>query len=168
MHSQTRSKFDSSKPAAENYVQTNQAQVGNFAYDPKTSIQTGVAKPQWYGTAVHCAWDGPVSDTQTIRPILISCNQHRALTLCRLVLLVLLLGILLEGLGKIWKQALRVTPAAPGNPSTPVALLFVAFLAIIAGGNAQHACAQIPDSATLDTLRQRVQQASDAFPTAAD
>ena len=168
MDSETRSKFDSSKPAVENYVQTNQAQVGNFAYDPKTSIQTGVAKPQWYGTAVHCAWDGPVSDTQTIRPILISCNQHRALTLCRLVLLILLLGILLEGLGKIWKQALAVTPATPGNPSAPVALLLVAFLAIVAGGNAQRACAQIPDSETLDTLRQRVQQASDAFPTAAD
>jgi hypothetical protein len=165
---QTSSKLDISKPDRQPYVPTNQAQVGNFAYDPKTSIQTGVAKPQWFGTAVHCDWDGPVSDTQTIRPILISCNQHRALTLCRLVLLILLLGILLEGLGKIWKQALALTPPAPGNPSAPISLLLVGFLAIAVGGTAQRLCAQIPDSETLNTLRQRVKQASDAFPTAAD
>ncbi|MFN5272902.1 MAG: hypothetical protein ACK5E3_06845 [Planctomycetota bacterium] len=164
---QIRSKLDSA-PADRNYVQTNQAQVGNFAYDPKTSIQTGVAKPQWLGTAVHCAWDGPVSDTQTIRPVMISCNQHRALTLCRLVLLMLLMGILLEGLGKIWKQSLAITPTARANPSVPSAILLMMMVAVMASTNAERAFAQIPDNDTLSTLRERVKQASDAFPTAAD
>lgn len=146
-------------------VQTNQTQVGNFAYDPKTSIQTGVARPQWFGTTVHCTWDGPVSDTQTIRPILISCNAHRVLTIIRLFLLTLLLGMLLDGIGRLWKKTL---PSSSSISTGQTTAKLLAWGLVVASGAWQTAWAQVPDPATLGTLRDRVKQASDAFPRAAD
>jgi len=153
--------------SAKDYPHNNQLQVGNFAYDPKTSIQTGIAKPQWLGNWVYCVWDGPVSDTQTIRPILLSCNAHRALTVVRLMLLTLLLGILLGGVGQILKFTGGVVPGSNRGVARVSSLIVLTLGSIVALG-ASPSFAQVPDAATLETLRQRVKRQSEAFPHAAD
>lgn len=145
--------------------QTQSAQVSNLQYDPKTSIQTGVAKPQWVGNVVRCRWEGPVAAEETIRPVLLSCNAHRLLTVVRLLLLGLLLGILLEGLRDHWKRRLLVAAKVPKVSSIGV---FLAIVFSIGGDAPRSLWAQIPDIETLNVLKERFERASDAFPNAAD
>ncbi len=147
------------------FVPGQSLQASNMLYDPKTSIQTGVAKPQWIGNSVQCFWDGPVSAEETIRPILISCNMHRAMTALRLILIAILLVIMLEGLGKRWKELLmKATPATGPTPA-----IFILALAIALGSGSFHPLiAQIPDSQTLGVLKERLKQANDSFPHAAE
>ena len=133
--------------------------VSNLLYDPKSRIQTGPAEPRWSWTNVHCAWSGPVTSQQTIKPILISLEQHRLLSVIRLVLLITLAAILLRG------GRLRL-PFGKKKPSASIlmaACLIPASLS--ATGTAQ---AQIPDADMLNVLRSRVLETPDVFPNAAD
>ena len=143
-----------------------QSQIANMAFSPGTSIQTGIAKPKWYCNQVVCAWDGPVKEDQTIRPVLISCNMHRLMTAIRLVFLWALLAILLRG-GAGWKPTLWIpqTNRASVTGNASIASLLV-FLATVFHGGAANA--QNPDPEILAQLRERLLRPAEAFPMAAE
>ena len=129
----------------------------NLQFDPKAQIQTGPARPEWSWNQVRCSWSGPVSAEQKIRPILLSLNQHRVLTVIRIALIVLL-GLVLAG-GK------RLKFRSAGRNSQKAAGLLV-FAALMCGP-LQGVGQEIPDAQTLQLLAERLQQTSDAFPNAA-
>jgi len=123
----------------------------NLLHDPQARIQTGPAQPQWSWNIVRCAWDGPVAADQTIKPILISMQTHRVLTVIR-VLFLLLLGAILLGVRRI-------------RPPRPAAALFALMLCSPLG----HAVAdEIPDDQMLQSLRERLLYAADVYPRAAE
>ncbi|MCY3007328.1 MAG: hypothetical protein NTV29_15300 [Planctomycetota bacterium] len=167
-------------PQASNQAIGQQSQVTNMLFDPKTSIQTGVAKPQWLGNSVVCVWDGPVSDTQSIRPVLISCNVHRLMTIARLMLMILLLGMLLGGTVGPWPKRRLGRPDKSLNSSPDLEpelgqvpqgiarTLLLALFATLACSPLQFASAQVPDQPMLDELRERVKRGSDALEHAAE
>ena len=125
----------------------------NLAYDAKARIQTGPAEPEWTWNLVRCYWNGPVTEDQRIRPILISLPAHRLITVVRVVFLLVLAAILL-GVRGIPIRFLRRGAAA-------AVVLCVFFMPA-------QASAQIPDKEMLDTLRQRLLEPSDAYPHAAN
>lgn len=162
-------------------------QVANMQYDPKTNIQTGVAKPQWVGNVIRCYWDGPVAQEEVIRPVLLSCNQHRLLTVIRLGLLLGLLYLLLTGGG--FSDAVGGVPGLRrmfgflggsnekiGKDAIGAVLKGIGWIVIGVGvfcaserslyGQAPQAPS--PDAATLELLKKRMEVGSDAFPHAAD
>ncbi|HEY2344003.1 MAG TPA: hypothetical protein VGH90_13260, partial [Chthoniobacteraceae bacterium] len=51
----------------------------NLKYDSNTRIQTGPGVPEWRWRTVSFGWNGPVSATQRINPILISLTEERLL-----------------------------------------------------------------------------------------
>jgi hypothetical protein len=128
----------------------------NLNYDPKARIQTGPGVPEWKWREVSFGWNGPVSAAQQVRPVLISLGLERVLTVLRVALLLALAGVLL-GARKIGGGFLR------GAAGKAAALLVFALLSA-------HASAQttIPDSNTIELLRKRLLETSDAFPHAAD
>jgi hypothetical protein len=125
--------------------------ASNLAYDPQAKIQTGPAQPQWNWNQVECYWNGPVAASQVIRPILISLPVHRGLTLLRIALLLGLVAILIRSR---WTKA-----AGPRGASVAVLAITLA--------TSSPAAAQFPDPQMLDTLRERLLEADDAFPEAA-
>ncbi len=135
------------------------AQTANLNYDPKSIIQTGPARPRWDWNAVTCRWNGPVSASQTVRPILISLNQHRLLSLVRVALLLMLAGLLLRAKRRGLPSSSPVIMAVPATAVMMLAMLI---------GASQSAHAQIPDEQTLQSMRDRLTQVSDAFPNAAE
>ena len=136
-------------------VQKKALSKDNLLYDASARIQTGPGVPEWKWRAVSFGWNGPVSATQQVRPVLISLTVERVLTVLR-VLLVLALAAVLLGARKLGGTVFR----AGGK-----AAAMLAFLLTIAGASAQT---PIPDAATLDKLRARLLETSDAFPNAAD
>ena len=128
--------------------------TSNLAYDPKSQIQTGPAAPEWSWNRVHCSWDGPVTASQQIRPILIPLQLHRLLTVLRLVLLLALLAILFG----VTRVRPRVTSAGAG-----VIVVLMTMLVF-----PKVASAQFPDPLTLESLRQRLLEKPDVFPRAAE
>jgi hypothetical protein len=133
---------------------------GNLFYDAKARIQTGPGVPQWSWRKVSFGWNGPVRASQQVKPVLISMTQQRALAALRVVLLLALAAILLDArrlTGSFFRTGRKATAKAS------VAL----FLAIFAGSSPARAT-EIPDQATLDRLRERLLEVSDAYPTAAD
>jgi hypothetical protein len=132
------------------------SQNANMQNDASVNVQTGVAKPEWQGNQVTCYWDGPVSAEQTIRPLLISCNAHRCFTVARLILLSLLLFLFLRG-----RFSFPSWPRKTGS----VAVVLLGFM--IFSSVAQEASCQVPDKETLQLLRDRLLEPSDAFPNAA-
>ncbi len=133
----------------------SQFESANLLYDPQAKIQTGPAQPEWNWNRVVCSWDGPVTATQEIRPVLISQTQHRLLNATRIVLLTLLASILLG--------ALKL-PRLIGKRRATAATMLVLICLLPNQLNAQ----QIPDADMLKTLRERLLQPSDAFPHAAE
>ena len=131
-------------------------QMSNLLQDATALIQTGPAAPEWTWNQVQCQWSGPVSATQQVRPILISRNQHRLLSIVRIVLLALLAMVLL-GAERLSFLFNRRTVAA------------VAFLGVLCFSPDQQTFAQeIPDKETLEALRSRLLEVPDAFPRAAE
>lgn len=130
-----------------------------MAFDPKARIQTGPARPNWSWNQVNLYWDGPVSSDETIRPLLISMQMHRVLTVVRVVLLLSLLALIAGG-RQVWPLRRQAVP------SSAVAMLLVT-LFCLCGGTAQ-AQTSIPDGTLLEELRTRLLQPSDAFPNAAE
>jgi hypothetical protein len=125
--------------------------LANLFYESKTKIQTGPAEPEWTWNVVRCGWNGPVSAGENVRPVLISPSLHRGLTVFRVLLLVALAGVLLR----------RKSLVVPKGAGTAAALLLVVL-------GPSYAIAEVPDEASLRTLRERVLEASDAYPNAAE
>ncbi len=128
---------------------------GNLNYDAKARIQTGPGIPEWRWRAISFGWNGPVSATQFVRPILIPLGVERFLTVLRVALLLALAALLLRSRRSGAFRFRSATPAA-------AVLLLLLFAA------PSSAWAQAPDQATLDKLRERLLQPSDAFPNAAE
>ena len=127
----------------------------NLSYDAKARIQTGPGVPEWKWRAVSFGWNGPVSASQQVRPVLISLTLERVLTALRVVLLCALAAVLLGA---------RTLGGAVFRTSGKAAALLVFFFTL-ASASAQT---PIPDQATLDRLRERLLETSDAYPHAAE
>jgi len=143
----------------------------NLKADPKAIIQTGPGVPAWNWRTVEFGWDGPVSATQEVRPVLIPPLISRLLGFVRVVCLVLLAGLLLSSKRQP-KTPEEVEPASgdpvsvPGSGSSPVVALLALGLSLLAlPGSAQ---AQFPSPEILAELKSRLTESSDAFPGAAD
>lgn len=130
----------------------------NLAYESKAKIQTGPAEPEWNWNLVRCGWNGPVSAGETIRPVLISTNVHRVLTVLRVALLLALGGLLLRRGG--W-MPVAVGPGKATGLGAAAALLLALCVPT-------SSLAQVPDKETLNTLRERLLETSDAYPRAAE
>ena len=126
----------------------------NLKYAAEARIQTGPGVPEWTWRPVSFGWNGPVQAAQQVRPVLIPLGVERGLTLLRVLLLLALSAVLLN--------ARRLG----GSVFRPTGKIAAALLATLLTANAAQA--QMPDAATLETLRQRLLQISDAYPTAAD
>ncbi len=127
----------------------------NMTYDANARIQTGPGVPEWKWRTVSFGWNGPVTASQQVRPVLISLAVERVLTVLRVVFLLTLAAILL-GARKVGSGIFRA------RGQTVAALVFAL---TIANASAQT---PIPDRATLDQLRERLMEVSDAYPNAAD
>ncbi len=127
----------------------------NLGYDGKARIQTGPGVPEWKWRTVRYGWNGPVAASQQVKAILISLTLERVLTALRVALLLILAGVLLK--------VRKLNPGAV-HPSGKAAAL-IAFLLAMAHASAQT---PIPDSSTLEKLRERLLEPSDAYPHAAD
>ena len=132
----------------------------NLRYDPRAIIQTGPAEPTWSWNQVHCAWDGPVSADQHIRPVLITLAKRRALTVVRVALLLMVAGILL-GVRRPGR------PRVPTATTATTAALLLVLGCVVCGGSTAQA-AEIPSTEMLNTLRERLLEQPDAFPHAAE
>lgn len=129
-----------------------QQSAENLQYDLKARIQTGPGVPEWQWRQVSYGWNGPVTEKQSVRPLLIPAGIERVVSLAR-VLLLLWLGAVLLG---VRRPKLRV-------PSSAAAAVFL--LGFPAVPNAR---AELPDQEMLETLRARLTEIPDAFPNAAD
>ena len=147
--------YDASAQAAD-LAMSKAAPDSNLMYEANARIQTGPAVPDWSWRSVSFGWNGPVQASQQVHVLLIPPALERGLTILRVVLLLALAGVLLG--------ARHLGGSIFGKPAKLAAVLLVGFLA----GAALPARADIPDPATLETLRQRLLETSDAFPTAAD
>ncbi len=127
----------------------------NLYYDAKARIQTGPGVPEWKWRTVSFGWNGPVNAAQQVQPILISLAVERGLTTARVIMLLALSAVLL-----------RVRKVTTSVPPTSAAKAAVALLALALLPASAHA--QVPDKATMEQLRQRLLEPSDAYPTAAD
>ncbi|MEI6035458.1 MAG: hypothetical protein WCS65_14405 [Verrucomicrobiae bacterium] len=122
--------------------------ASNLAYDTKARIQTGPGVPDWTWRSVSFGWNGPVAASQEVRPIMIPIGLERLLSALRVALILALAALLLRG-GRAIKRG-----------SLPAALLAIGMLLPAAN-------AEIPDAQTLETLRSRLLETSDAYPNAA-
>ncbi len=127
----------------------------NLQYDTAARIQTGPGVPEWSWRSVRFGWNGPVTASQKVRPVLIPEWLERALSVARVLLLLGLAALLLGA------RQLRL-PAIAKRGAT---VMLAAALFFIAGSRVQ---AQLPDKEMLETLRARLTETSDAYPTAAD
>jgi hypothetical protein len=127
----------------------------NLQYDTKARIQTGPGVPEWQWREAVFGWNGPVTAKQNVRPILIPAGVERVLSLVRVILLLGLAALLLEA------RRVRIPALAKSTATLAMIATFV-----FSGGT--RAEAQLPDKELLETLRQRLTETSDAYPTAAD
>ncbi len=127
----------------------------NLSYDARARIQTGPGVPEWKWRQVSFGWNGPVTDSQKVKPILISLAVERMLTALRVVLLLTLTAVLF-GARKLGSGVSRTVGKAAAT---------LLFFWTVGNASAQTA---IPDQATLEKLRERLLEVSDAYPTAAD
>jgi hypothetical protein len=133
---------------------------GNLRYESKAKIQTGPAEPEWSWNIVRCGWNGPVTATEKVRPVFISLNMHRVLTVVRVALLLLLGALLLRSRRNTPETKTPASKAAPAGAAAVVLLV-----ALLLPGSA---AAELPSKEMLNTLRERLLETSDAFPRAAE
>ena len=127
------------------------SQSYNLAYDAKSKIQTGPARPQWDWNRVSCRWDGPVAAGQTVRPVLISAGVNRLLTAVRVGLLIMLAAVLLRRRGSPMPGSPRASSAASASASSVAAAGLIGVLML-----SSPTWAQIPDPQILSKLRGRL------------
>ena len=157
--------------------------LGNLAQDDNARIQTGPGLPEWTWRSVSFGWNGPVQGTQRLHPVLIPQWLGRLLTVLRTTLLLALAGLLLRGVrGGGGAAPPSATPGTlPGTASMAALVLALAASAAVAPTARADAAPlepaaistpstgmAIPDAATLETLRRRLLETSDAFPNAAN
>ncbi len=146
--------------------------TSNLAYDSKARIQTGPAVPDWNWRSVQFGWNSPVRSTQGIRPWLIPLGLERLLTVLRVALVLGLSAVLLRGVGPGRGRGSGpsvVSGAPPLAAALGGLLLLLAFGPSTAhGAEASGGGTVIPDSATLNLLRERLTEVPDAFPNAAE
>ncbi|MCB1079527.1 MAG: hypothetical protein KDM64_17040, partial [Verrucomicrobiae bacterium] len=147
-------------------IKRNGYDADNLKADPKAVIQTGPGVPTWSWRRVDFSWDGPVTAAQQVRPVLIPPFLTRLLSVGRVLCLVLLAACLLKR-KSCPRQSNPDTPAPPAPNTVPAAAAIVA-LSLSFWAVPPSAQAQFPDQALLEELRERLTQASDAFPGAAN
>ncbi len=133
--------------AGKSLAKRSVAESANLLYDTKARIQTGPGIPDWSWRSVSFGWNGPVTASQEVRPVMIPIGVERLLAILRVALVLGLAGLLLRG-----GRTIRAGGLA-------AALTFLIFL--------PTANAEIPDAQTLTTLRERLLEVPDAFPNAA-
>lgn len=146
--------YGSRAPADSSLAQ--QQKSSNLLYDTNTKIQTGPAVPEWSWRTASFGWNGPVTASQEVHPVLISMGQERLLTVLRVALLILLVSILL---------GVRRLALPRAGTATKAALLIGGILAFF---SCPASAQQFPDQQMLDTLKKRLTEISDAYPTAAE
>ena len=134
----------------------------NLQNDFGANIQTGPAQPTWKWRSVSFGWNGPVTAGQKVRPILIPLGVERMLTILRIISLILLAALLLEA------RRFRSLLGATGAEGMAIAPLLVAGLLALAFFPSVSAQSQIPDQKMIETLRERLLEASTAYPNAAE
>ena len=144
-------------------VQANE----NLSYDTKARIQTGPGVPDWTWRRVKFRCNGPVTAGQVVKPVLIPPEVERELSLARVLLLIGLAAVLLNARrvrrAVFRKGNVRRSRTLFRNGGKVVAAaVTLCFIAIPRAG------AQLPNKEMLDTLRARLTEKSDAYPTAAD
>ena len=146
----------------------------NMQQDSKARIQTGPGVPEWSWREVTFGWNGPVQAGQQVRPILLSVTAVRLLTVLRTLLLLALAAVLLwprreDGKPGSEKVSGTGTPMTTGTVALLVALgLWAAGIPTArAATNEVASVGGIPDAATLQKLRERLLEVSDAYPNAA-
>ncbi|MEO8353466.1 MAG: hypothetical protein ABI680_17190 [Chthoniobacteraceae bacterium] len=157
------------------------ASKDNLLYDANARIQTGPGVPEWTWRTVSFGWNGPVSAAQQVKPMLISVTLERVLTVFRITLLLALAAVLLGARrigGSVFHSKVKTTTAAliafactlaSATAQTPVPppVEAATVAARVDSAPALSISTPIPDQATLDKLRERLLEPSDAYPTAA-
>lgn len=126
-------------------------------YDSNTVVQTGPGVPNWSWNAVPLGWSGPVDRAQTISFWLVPPHVNLALGAIRVLFLV---ALLLAVFGVMRR---RGGPTGPRGVGTTT-LMALAGLMLLAPASAR---AQVPDSAVLDQLRDRLIEAPKCLPECA-
>ena len=158
---QTRNATSSSSPKlGKKFVYTKE----NMKADPKAIIQTGPGVPQWTWRTVEFGFDGPVSASQKIRPILISPWMSRVISVIRVLALVLLAALLFCRKREKKKDKEPAEPA-PSTAGTTAALLAIGAILF---ASPQEAAAQFPNAELLDQLQQRLTETPPEFPGAVE
>ncbi len=149
-----------SAPSKKDYASKKE----NLKADPKAVIQTGPGVPMWSWRTVEFGFDGPVDESQTIRPVLISPTVSRLLGVVRVLALVLLAALL------FCRRKRKADPEkglGDGMESKgAVAAMLIAGLALLS--TAQNADAQFPEAELLKQLRERLTETPPEFPGAVE
>ncbi len=138
------------------------ADISNMLYDSKAKIQTGPGIPEWSWRTVSFGWDGPVQTGQTVRPILISVNTERVLTILRVLSLIALGGLLLRSRNHAPAKKTNLPPPLPTAAMT--AVLFLA-LSLFNHGTAN---AEFPSPELLKEYKERLSKPAEVFPNTAE
>lgn len=122
--------------------------------DPDAMVQTGPGVPSWTWKSLDLTWSGPVPRDHQIELWLLTPGWSLALSIARLVL-VLLLGLKLAGLlASVLKRA----------PAAAVVLL----AAGLSGTPAPGLAGDLPTSEMLEALKTRLLEPPDCLPSCAD
>ncbi|MEM7699095.1 MAG: hypothetical protein AAF236_11900 [Verrucomicrobiota bacterium] len=143
------------------------AAAANLQQDEQALIQTGPAIPTWKWREIKFGWRGPVVPSEEVRVLLISPGWQRVVTIARVGLLILLLGVLLSGsTGFGWIKRKRRLSDAPAAKGTAAVVALSGILSLSATSDAL--AEDFPTPELLDQLEMRLTESSDAFPGAAE
>lgn len=137
----------------------------NLKADPKAVIQTGPGVPMWSWRTVEFGFDGPVDESQRVRPILIPPAVSRLLGVVRVLALVLLAALLFCRRKKSSHDSDFSVTDSVSSKGPGVALL-VAGMTLFTG--VQNASAQFPEAELLEQLRTRLTETPPEFPGAVE
>lgn len=162
--------LDIDSPLDKRYAghKTAQAQQAELAVDPKALVQTGPGLPETR-SQYHLSWDGPVQPTQQLKLWLLPPWGHQLLVVLRLVLLCGLLACLSGAPLPRWLtrggggSGSRTGQAA--SKAWTGLFLFGLSLALLSPPKA--ALAQMPDSAILEALKEKLTRPADCLPACA-
>ncbi|MDF1862051.1 MAG: hypothetical protein P1U87_17675 [Verrucomicrobiales bacterium] len=150
------SKVKSGKPSS--------YQKENLKADPKAVIQTGPGVPMWTWRTVEFGFDGPVSASQTVRPVLIPPWMSRLIGLVRVLALVALAALLFC---RRRKKTTKQEPTGPA-PSAKGAVAAMLVAGALVTGLPQNVAAQFPEAELLTQLRERLTETPPEFPGAVE
>ncbi|MEC5126874.1 hypothetical protein VSU19_08940 [Verrucomicrobiales bacterium BCK34] len=137
----------------------------NLKADPKAVIQTGPGVPMWSWRTIEFGFDGPVSESQQVRPILIPPLASRGIGIVRVLALVLLAVLLFCRRRK--KTGEPENSVADSMPSKGAAAAMLVAGGILFAGT-HDASAQFPEAELLEQLRTRLTETPPEFPGAVE